>query len=140
MILIQNISRCYETKRYHTLWQILSTSGQFDIESSLILNLPASKCRYAPLPEKLLISLADINLYLSLLKHRKELHKPSIQCNFCSKTFRSNVGFKVHVDKREEMLCDICGQCFCNNYDFKVHLRCHSKMKSFHNKMCLFKA
>ena len=70
---------------------------------------------------------------LSLLKHRKELHKPSIQCNFCSKTFRSNVGFKVHIDKREEMLCDICGQCFCNNYDFKLHLRCHSKMISFHN-------
>ena len=31
---------------------------------SLILNLPASKGRYAPLPEKLLISLADINLFL----------------------------------------------------------------------------
>ena len=31
---------------------------------SLILNLPASKCRYAPLPEKLIIGLADIDLFL----------------------------------------------------------------------------
>ena len=65
---------------------------------------------------------------LGLLKHRKEHHKPSLKCDFCSKTLISRLGYKLHIANKEEMLCDSCGQCFCNNNDFKVHLQCHSKM------------
>ena len=44
-------------------------------------------------------------------------------CTQCNTVFKSQGGFKKHLQKREDISCDHCERKFCNNYHFKRHQR-----------------
>ena len=44
-------------------------------------------------------------------------------CTHCNTVFKSQSGFKKHLQKREDISCDHCERKFCNNYYLKRHQR-----------------
>ena len=62
---------------------------------------------------------------LDLMKHRKNSHKPTIECDHCNKKFSSKLGYVKHTAKKEEKPCDECGKLFCNAQDLKLHKNWH---------------
>ena len=62
---------------------------------------------------------------LDLLKHRKKMHKPAVECSICNKKFSSKLGYAKHAAKKEEKPCNKCGKIFCNERDLKLHENWH---------------
>ena len=47
--------------------------------------------------------------------------KPRFNCNFCDKSFGTNVNRNSHILDKHELYCDKCGQCFPSTWKLQEH-------------------